>query len=770
MCMVRSHDLVVWFKQIDKDDSKYVGGKCANLGEMIQAKFPVPDGFALTTRAYFEFIRENNLDVKIKHLLGTVNFNDSNSLAQVSRHIRNIINTSVVPEEIVKQVFSYYEQMGSPLVAIRSSATSEDSKTASFAGQQETYLNVKGESAVIENIRAAWASLFEARAIYYRHEQKLDDLKVGISLAIQRMVESEVSGVMFTIDPITSDKSKIIIEAIWGLGEYIVQGKVTPDHYEINKQNLDLLLKAKGAQASIPILKQVIAEQTIMLKKYQTGNKEEKVPLLKKKKQKITEPEMLELARLGLALEKHYYFPQDVEWAREKGILYIVQTRPITTVGNLSTVVNTKKEGAHMLSSHDHPILMGDPASPGMGIGVVRILKSAHEIGKVKQGDVLVAPYTSPDYVPAMKKSSAIITESGGRTSHAAIVSREFGIPAVVGVKNVTNLLHEGEVVTVNGRTGEIYKGSIIIKEDKPKSIATTVKTHTRLYVNLAEPELADTVASRNVDGVGLLRAEFMIAQIGTHPRKLIKDGREKLFIQKLAEGLEKMARPFYPRPIIYRTTDFKTNEYRGLKGGKDYEPVESNPMLGYRGAYRYIHDARVFKLELEAIKYVREKKGLTNLHVMIPFVRTPEELILVKRIMNENNLRRTQTFKLFMMCEIPSNVILIDEFIKVGIDGVSIGSNDLTMLVLGTDRDNDEVAHEFDERNPAVMWALERVITSCKKNNVSVSICGQAPSVYPELVEKLVEWGITSISVSPDAIDNTRNTIYNVEKKFLHL
>lgn len=750
--MLRNDELVVWLKDVDREDANSVGGKAANLGEMLQAKFPVPNGFALTSYSYFSFLQFNKLSLKIKHLLGTVNYNDPNSLNTVSSHIKRLIVTSKIPDEILHDVFRYYSSLGesNPLVAIRSSATSEDSKTASFAGQQETYLNVKGEANVVEKIKKAWASLYEARAIFYRHENRLDTHKFGIALVVQKMVESEASGVMFTVDPVTNDKSKIIIEAIYGLGEYIVQGRVTPDHYEVNKETFD-------------IFNIKISKQDIMLKKVRDENKRVEVPLSHHAKQKITNDEIQSLAKLAKDIEKHYYFPQDIEWAKEKGKLYIVQTRPITTLG-------TKEKGSisqEFVQSHYKLILKGDPASPGIATGAVKLLRNTSDLHKIKRGEILVAPFTNPDYVPAMKKSAAIITERGGRTSHAAIVSREFGIPAIVGVHDAMTKLKDGLIVTVDGRGGYVYQGSILGGREKVETHGKIdYKTKTKVYVNLAEPERASTVASYGPDGIGLLRAEFMIAQIGIHPKKLIKEHKEKVFIDNLSHGLRTICKAFYPRPVIYRTTDFKTNEYRTLKGGSEFEPHESNPMLGYRGAYRYIHDPAVFRLEIEAVKWVRQRFDLTNLHVMIPFVRTITELMNVKKILDNMNLKRSDKFKLYMMVEIPSNVILLEEFIKCGIDGVSIGSNDLTMLLLGVDRDNEEIADVYDERDQAVLWALEKVIKTCVKYQIDSSICGQAPSNYPDLVEKLVKWGIHSISVSPDALDITRMTVFEAEKR----
>jgi len=744
---------ILWFKDVDKDDIPHVGGKGANLGEMTQAHFPVPNGFIVTSHAYFAFIKENNLATKIKHLLGTINFDNSESLMQVSSHIKKMMMQENMSDELVAEIFKAYKKLSGPLddalVAVRSSATAEDLPGASFAGQQETFLNVHGETDLILKIRQAWSSLFESRAIFYRHEQNFDHFRVGIAIVVQEMVASEKSGIMFTIDPVTNDKTKIVIEAIYGLGEMIVQGQVTPDHYEVNKDELKIIQKS-------------VALQEVKLDRVKGQNKDVKIKKDEGSKQKISNNIILELAALGKKLERHYYFPQDSEWAVANGKVYIVQTRPITTISDPKKIKPAEKVDLPL-------ILTGAPASPGIASGPVVIVNSMHDIAKIKPGDVLVASQTNPDYVPGMKKAVAIVTDKGGRTSHAAIVSRELGIPAVVGTEKATSLLKTGAVVTVDGAKGEIYKGGTTgVSSVQNIVVSENIKTATKVYVNLAQPDLAAKVAARHVDGIGLLRAEFIMANIGTHPKKLIHDGKKKLFVETLAKALEEFCTPFNPRPVVYRASDFKTNEYRGLVGGKEYEPVEPNPMLGYRGAFRYIHDAEVFELELEAIKYVRNKLNLKNLSLMIPFVRTVKELREVKKILSKNDLHRSPTFKLWMMVEIPSNVILLDKFIEEGIDGVSIGSNDLTMLILGTDRDNSEVASEYDEQNPAVLWALEHIIKTCHRYKITASICGQAPSLYPALVEKLVHWGVTSISVSPDAIDIVRKNIADVEKKLL--
>lgn len=738
---------VVWFKEVGKEDVASVGGKGANLGEMTQANFPVPPGFIITAQAYYQFIKENNLMEQIHKVLDGLDRTDTKALHSVAEEVKQLIRDCHMSSSLIDEICRAYRALGDTvLVAVRSSATAEDLPNASFAGQQETFLNVSGEEDLLANVKEAWASLFDGRAIFYREENKFDHFKVGIAIPVQKMVESDSSGIMFTIDPVTDDKTRVMIEAIFGLGEFIVQGEVTPDHYEVSKKDGSILVKT-------------IANQSIKMVKRGKGNATVQVSSHDGKKQKITNAQIETLTDLAKRLERHYGVPQDSEWAIENGDVYLVQTRPITTV-------NAVRGKTEQHFDEDLPIILkGDPASPGIASGIVRILKNADEIDKIHDGDVLVAPQTNPDFVPAMKKAVAIVTDKGGRTSHAAIVSREIGIPAVVGAGNATSLLKDGMEITVNGGTGEVYKGLAkhIVKEEESTE---DIKTTTHVYVNLAEPEFADRVAKKHVDGVGLLRAEFMMAAIGKHPKEFIKEGNEKEFIKKLADGLEQFCKAFSPRPVVYRASDFKTNEYRNLTGGKAYEPEEPNPMLGFRGAYRYIHDPEVFRLELEAIKLVRNEKGLENLMLMIPFCRTVEELVKVKALIDASGLKRSKKFKLWMMVEIPSNVILLEDFIKVGIDGVSVGSNDLTMLVLGTDRDNETVASEFDEQNPAVLWALEKVARTAKKYDITASVCGQAVSMYPELLEKLVSWGITSVSVSPDMIEKTRKLISEYEKK----
>ncbi|HEY5600575.1 MAG TPA: phosphoenolpyruvate synthase [Patescibacteria group bacterium] len=755
---------VVNISEVDKEDIPLVGGKGANLGEMTQAKLPVPGGFIVTSAAYFDFVKSTKIDQQIKETLTNLNYQNYDVLKSASSKLQRLISTSKVSVEIEKEIKNAYKKLGrNTYVAVRSSATAEDLPEASFAGQQATFLNVKGENDVVKSVLDAWASLFTERAIFYREEQKFDHTKVGIAVPVQKMVNSEFSGVCFSVDPITNNKDLIIIEGIYGLGEMIVSGAVTPDHYEVDKNDLEIVNKQLSTQR----------EQLI-----RSGGKNKHLAVSKayQDKQKISDQLIIEVARLAKKLEKHYFFPQDIEWAIEKNKVFIVQTRPITTLAK-SDKANTLRESQELKSSTENLnlILEGSPASPGVGTGKVIIVLDPKEINKVKKGDVLVAPMTNPDYVPAMRKATAVVTDKGGRTSHAAIVSRELGIPAVVGTEQATDKLKEGQIVTVDGANGKVYRGAVklVSKQIQPNAAEqeriSHLKTATKIYLNLGEPERAEELAKKNVDGVGLLRAEFMIAEIGIHPKKLIADKKSNLFIDKLSEGLETFCRAFGDRPVIYRATDFKTNEYRNLKGGEQYEPQEENPMLGFRGAFRYVSHPEVFKLEIEAIKNVRNKKGYKNLHLMIPFVRTVDHLVQVKKILAVNGLNRSHSFRLYLMVEIPSNIILMDKFVEVGIDGISIGSNDLTMLILGVDRDNEELASVYDERNEAVLWALEKAVTTAKKLGVTSSICGQAPSTYPDLTEKLVSWGITSVSINPDVIDKTREIVYAAEHKLVH-
>lgn len=751
--------LIAWFGEVDKDDVGLVGGKGANLGELTRAGIPVPSGFVVTSDAYFRFLDESGLRDRIKAALEGLDVNDSSALQAASVNIKEMICDGQMPADTAAAIARAYRQMKALPVAVRSSATAEDLAEASFAGQQSTFLNIQGEKEVLHAVQECWASLFEARAIFYRKEAGFDDMKVGIAVVVQYMVQSERSGVMFTLDTKTNSTSQVVIDAIYGLGEAIVSGAVTPDHFAVNKADLEIVKQEIKAQR-----RQLIKRERAKLG--EDNNVWVDVEPDRQREPKLTEQQVKDLAAIGKQVEDHYGKPQDIEWAYEGGKFYIVQSRPVTTAA--ATSGEEEDDGR----PEPQPVILeGAPASPGVAFGPARIVRGPEDIDLVQEGDILVASMTTPDFVPAMKRAAGIVTDEGGRLCHAAIVSRELGVPCVVGSENATTTLKVGQDVTVDGSRGVVYEGRADVRlawaeEWKQRRAAmANIQTRTKVYLNLAEPSLADVMAKENVDGVGLLRAEFIVADyIKEHPRLCIDEGRPEDFTTKLAAGLRAFAQAFHPRPVVYRTTDFKTNEYRNLKGGEKYEFEEENPMIGYRGAARYIHDQEVFRLEVEAIKRVRAE--FPNLWVMIPFVRTPEELGQVKALMESFGLKRSEDFKLWMMAEVPSNVFLLDKFIDVGIDGISIGSNDLTQLTLGVDRDSSQLAKNYDERNEAVMRALEILVTGARRRGITVSICGQAPSDYPEITRKLVAWGATSVSINRDVIGKVRQLIAKVESE----
>lgn len=763
---------VLWFRDVGKDNIAEVGGKGANLGELTRAGFPVPNGFIVTADAYYHFLKETGIGPAILKAVKGINPEDSKKLNSISKLIKRHILSAKMPAELVNEIIKNYKELGDVLVAVRSSATAEDLPEASFAGQQATFLNIKGAKEVAESVQQCYASLFEARAIYYRIVNNFDHMKVGLAVPVQMMAQSEKSGIMFTVDPVSGETNNLVIEAGYGLGEAIVSGSVTPDRYIFDKTTEKILNK------------EINSQDWKIVRNSKGGDKHVSVPVADRKDQKITDAQIIELGRIGKKIEAHYGKPQDTEFAIENNKIFMVQSRPITTLGNKQSTESAGQESSVQNTqpiSSAETLLKGAAASLGSAIGPVKIIHKHEQIDEVLEGDILVTEMTTPDFVPAMKRAKGIITDTGGRTCHAAIVSRELGIPCVVGTGTATAKLKTGQIVTIDGAKGLVYKGAIRLAAADPKRTQTQGQTvggmvmteeipitGTKVYVNLAEPEIAEQAAKLPVDGVGLLRAEFMMAGIGEHPKAMIEAGRGEEFTNKLAQGIGTIAGAFAPRPVVYRATDFKTNEYRGLKGGENYEGEEDNPMIGMRGALRYITNPDVFNLELEAIKIVRNKMDLTNLHLMIPFVRTVSEMQKVKQLVEAAGLFRGPDFKLWMMVEVPSNVILLEKFIAVGIDGVSLGTNDLTQLTLGCDRDNQNLAKSFDERDEAISLSVEYVIKTCRQHNVTVSVCGQAPSTYPEFTELMVRNGATSVSVTPDVAIQTRKIIASVEKRLM--
>ncbi|MCD6247855.1 MAG: phosphoenolpyruvate synthase [Hadesarchaea archaeon] len=755
---------VVWFEELSKSDVGTAGGKGANLGELVRLGVPVPPGFAVTAQAYKRFLEEEGLVGKIKEILSGVDVDDSDALTKAADQIRNLIKKAKMPEDIREDIIKAYKELNRRLgsenepVAIRSSATAEDLPDASFAGQQETYLNIQGDENVVRRVQDCWASLFTPRAIFYREKHGFEHEKVLISIVVQKMVNADKAGVLFTTHPSTGDRSKEVIEANWGLGETVVSGSATPDVYVVDKETGKILDVTIGSKEVMHVRDPKTGETT-----------EVATPEEKRKAQCLSEEEARKLAEFGKKIEEHYGRPQDIEWAVEGGDIYFVQSRAITVL------YGEEKEKAPAEEEAPREVLVkGLGASPGMAFGRVRVVPSVKEISKVKEGDILVTKMTTPDWVPAMRRAAAIVTDEGGMTCHAAIVSRELGTPCVVGSGNATEVLKDGMEVTVDGATGVVYKG--IMKVEKPEEVPAAVAppslvTATEVKVNLSIPEIAQKVARETgADGVGLLRAEHMLLGIGKHPRKLLEEGGEELMIERFAEGIRKVAEAFYPGKVWYRTLDLKTAEFKNLPGGEK-EPDEPNPMIGWRGVRRFVdpkwpEEQEILKLELKAIKKVVEE-GFTNLGVMIPMVQHPEELRRFKKVVREVGLEPHKDIQVGLMIEIPAAALIIDEFIKEGIDFISFGTNDLTQFTLAIDRDNERIAHLYDERHPAVQKLVKYVIEQCNKAGVESSICGQAGS-YPDVVKKLVEYGITSVSANPDAVRKVREMVYRTEQNLI--
>lgn len=785
MAKDKSQALILWFEELGKEDVPLVGGKCANLGEMINAGIPVPPGFAITAYAYKRFIEETEIAQKIYDILDET-ITDPRNPAQyeeASKKIRKLIESTPIPKEIRDAIVEAYRELSKKIgvkdvyVAVRSSATAEDLPGASFAGQQETYLNVRGEDDLLESVRKCWSSLFTPRAIFYRTEKGFRHEKVLISVAVQKMVNSRSAGVMFTIHPVTGDRNIIVIESVWGLGEAIVSGAVTPDHFEVDKNTLRILTK------------NIVKKEVEYIRDPKTGKTiHAKVPPERQEAPSLTDEEVVELARIARLIEQHYGTPQDIEFAVDRDLvfpqsIFIVQSRPETVWSMKEVEATASSSGSSAVSVAEAKIVVkGLPASPGVHIGKAKIVFSPDEAAKkIQKGDILVTKMTNPDWVPYMRLAGAIVTDEGGMTCHAAIVSRELGIPCIVGAKDATKILIDNGTYTVDARSGVIYEGEVaeLVKpaEVKAAEVAVAARapviTGTKIYVNISIPEIADKVARETqADGVGLLRAEHMMVSIGKHPRLLIEEGGEQKMIDAFAEGIRKVAQAFYPRPVVYRFLDFKPDEFLALPGGEKYEKeaghVGPNPLIGYRGAFRYIKEPDIFRLECRAIKKVREEYGLKNVWVMVPFVRRVEEFVQAKKIMEEEGLVKGPDFKIWIMVEVPSTVLLIDKFIEAGIDGVSFGTNDLTMLILGIDRDDASVQEIYDERNLAVKRALSHVIRVCRRHGVTTSVCGQAPSNYPDIVEFLVKEGVTSISVNPDKVVETREMVASIERKIM--
>lgn len=748
--------VIKWFNEITENDLPSVGGKGKNLGIMLGLGLPVPNGFAVTAQTYKGFIETTKIKEKIEILLNSLDVEDTKKLQDVAEKIQKTITSVKIPIEIADDIKHAYEILGADkktasdlleskdaFVAVRSSATAEDLPEASFAGQQATFLNVKGKEAVLEAVLNCWASLFTARAIYYREKNHFDHSKVLISALVQKMINSEQSGVMFTINPATNRENEIVIEAVYGLGEMIVGGQVNPDLYVVDKHTREIK-KIEVKKQEVGLFRDKNGQNVIL-----------KIPEYKQLQRVIPDTIVKELARYGKKIEDHYDKPQDVEWAVEKGQIYIVQTRAVTTFKKTATKSSE-------IVGEGKIILRGETAASGVYSGMVQVVNDPSDLNKINHGDILVAKMTTPDWVPAMQKAGAIITDEGGMTCHAAIVSREMGTPCIVGTEHATEVLKDGQIVTVYASKGIVYEGKLKIKEEKKKS-SSNVKTKTKIKVIMDLPDAAQRAAATGADGVGLARLEIMAASSGIHPAEYIRQGKKDEYVKLLKNGIAKIAKAFKDKPVWIRCSDMRTDEYRNLQGGNK-EPKETDPMIGWHAIRRLLDEPEILKAEFQAIRDLHYE-GLKNLGVMIPFVIRVEELKKAKDIMREVGLEPCKSIDFGVMIETPASCWIIEDLCKEGISFASFGTNDLTQLTLGIDRNNQKIAKLFDEMHPAVLGEIAAVIKVCKKYGVETSVCGQAGSKQ-EMVSFLVHQGIDSISANVDVIDTIRQVVADMEKK----
>ena len=746
-----------WLDDLRRRDVGAAGGKGANLGELTGAGFPVPPGFVVSADAYLASMEAAGVR---EELAAPMDATDASEWTARSDELQTLVRKAGLRADVRLELERAYAELAdrlgerAPAVAVRSSATAEDAADTSFAGMNKTFTNVRGAAGVAEAVVDAWASLFGQRVVAYRADRRIPG-EPAIAVVVQAMVPTVAAGVAFTADPVSGQRDRIVIEGAFGQGEVVVGGRVEPDMYVVDKTTLAILDEHIGTK-SHKIVAGADGDVHVALSPAEASARV------------LSPAAVADVARLAHSIEAHYGEPQDLEWCLDAaGELHVVQTRPITTLGSELPPPAATAEG--------RVLLRGLGASPGVAGGATRLLGDPSEGRALLDGEVLVAPMTNPDWLPTMRRASGVVTDGGGITCHAAIVSRELGIPCVVGARTATSTLRTGQTVTVDGGAGLVWEGdtrpstaAVVVKAPTTAVGATPPVTATRLYVNLALAEKAEQVAALPVDGVGLLRAEFLVTEAlhGRHPRAVLAAGGREEFLAAMASSLSTITRAFAPRPVVYRTIDFRTNEFRALEGGQEFEPEERNPMIGYRGCYRYIREPDLFGLELELLARVREETP--NLHLMIPFVRTGWELEACLEQVDASRLGRHRGLLRWIMAEVPSVVYRLDDYAALGIDGVSIGSNDLTQLVLGVDRDSEVCRELFDEEDPAVLAAIRQIVEGANRLGLTSSLCGQAPSNRPSFAEHLVRYGITSVSVNPDAADAARRTLASAEQRLL--